>query len=57
MARIKRPGDEVSSNVPPICRMRSRVMAMLRPEALRGELWLLAAQAQIYGRTLVFEPK
>jgi len=30
--------------------------AVVRPEALRGELWLLAANAEIYGRTLVFEP-
>ncbi|HEV7223783.1 MAG TPA: PVC-type heme-binding CxxCH protein [Pirellulales bacterium] len=30
--------------------------ALVRPEALRGELWLLAADAEIYGQTLVFEP-
>src|SRR6185437_9592308 len=30
--------------------------AVVRPEALRGELWLLAADAEIYGQTLVFEP-
>ena len=29
---------------------------LVRPEALRGELWLLASQAEIYGKTLVFEP-
>jgi putative membrane-bound dehydrogenase-like protein len=29
---------------------------LVRPEALRGELWLLASQAEIYGTTLVFEP-
>jgi putative heme-binding domain-containing protein len=27
------------------------------PEALRGEFWLLAANAEIYGKTLVFEPQ
>ena len=29
---------------------------LVRPEELRGELWLLASQAEIYGSTLVFEP-
>ena len=30
--------------------------ALVRPEAFRGELWLLATTAEIYGNTLVFEP-
>jgi hypothetical protein len=30
---------------------------LVRPEALRGEFWLLASQAEIYGSTLVFEPQ
>lgn len=30
---------------------------VVRPEALRGELWLLASQAEIYGPTLVMEPQ
>ncbi len=29
---------------------------LVRPEEFRGELWLLASQAEIYGSTLVFEP-
>lgn len=29
---------------------------LVRPEQFRGELWLLARQAEIYGSTLVFEP-
>jgi putative membrane-bound dehydrogenase-like protein len=30
---------------------------LVRPEALRGELWLLAKDCEIYGKTLVFEPQ
>jgi putative heme-binding domain-containing protein len=29
----------------------------VRPDALRGEFWLLASQCEIYGSTLVFEPQ
>jgi putative membrane-bound dehydrogenase-like protein len=29
---------------------------LVTPEALRGELWLLAQDSEIYGKTLVFEP-
>lgn len=29
---------------------------LVRPEAFRGELWLLASQAEIHGSTLIFEP-
>ncbi|HEX7377391.1 MAG TPA: PVC-type heme-binding CxxCH protein [Pirellulales bacterium] len=29
----------------------------VRPEALRGEFWLLAETAEIYGKTIVFEPQ
>lgn len=29
----------------------------VRPEALRGEFWLLADAAEIYGKTLIFEPQ
>ena len=31
--------------------------AVVRPEALRGELYLLASNGEIYGNTLVYEPK
>jgi putative heme-binding domain-containing protein len=30
---------------------------LVRPEALRGELWLLAKDCEIYGKTLIFEPQ
>ena len=30
--------------------------AVVHPEPLRGELWLLAENAEVYGHTLVFEP-
>jgi putative heme-binding domain-containing protein len=30
---------------------------VVKPEALRGEFWLLAGQCEIYGSTLVFEPQ
>jgi putative membrane-bound dehydrogenase-like protein len=30
---------------------------LIRPEGLRGELWLLAKDCEIYGKTLVFEPQ
>ena len=30
---------------------------VVRPEALRGEYWLLSRQAEIYGKTIVFEKK
>jgi putative heme-binding domain-containing protein len=30
---------------------------LVRPEGLRGELWLLAKDCEIYGKTLVFEPQ
>ncbi len=29
---------------------------VVKPESLRGEFWLLATQAEIYGSTLVYEP-
>jgi putative membrane-bound dehydrogenase-like protein len=30
---------------------------VVKPEALRGEFWLLASQCEIYGSTLVYEPQ
>jgi len=30
---------------------------VVKPEALRGEFWLLAGQCEIFGETLVFEPQ
>ena len=30
---------------------------LVQPEGLRGEFWLLATDAEIYGQTLVFEPQ
>jgi putative membrane-bound dehydrogenase-like protein len=41
---------------PPRKQFAGNEPAVVRPEALRGELWLLAESAEIYGRTLVFEP-
>ncbi len=42
---------------PPPKRFTGNQPEVVRPEALRGELWLLAANCEIYGKSLVFEPK
>ena len=40
---------------PPRKRFEGNEPLVVKPEALRGEFWLLAANAEVYGSTLVFE--
>jgi putative membrane-bound dehydrogenase-like protein len=42
---------------PPPKRFEGNGPKVVMPEALRGEFWLLADSAEIYGKTLVFEPQ
>jgi len=47
LTRFKPPRKSFEGNQP----------VVVKPEALRGEFWLLAGQCEIYGGTLVFEPQ
>lgn len=41
---------------PPRKQFADNAPIVVQPESLRGEFWLLASQAEIYGSTLVYEP-
>jgi putative membrane-bound dehydrogenase-like protein len=40
----------------PLKKFAGNEPVVVKPESLRGEFWLLATQAEIYGSTLVYEP-
>ena len=46
----------LSSNKPPRKTFAGNEPHVVKPEALRGEFWLLASDCEIYGDTLAYEP-